>query len=183
MSWEKHSHHSHWSHCSHFLAARAAAGCVRRASIASISGLKRRRLPCWYMPGSGASANPRGARSQNAGPAAGSRTTGPALHVLNDRSLFVRIAVNFVNQFVDLGVGGGNFAPSELACSAPVGRLIASSAPSSRTEPSRTAFMLSFSASTRSASSTSQWFDGPITASPEGSAHRCSSTTSLSIRR
>ena len=36
--------------------------------------------------------------------------TDPALHVLNDRSLFVRNAVQFVNQFVDFGVGAGDFA-------------------------------------------------------------------------
>ena len=36
--------------------------------------------------------------------------TDPALHALHDLPLFIRNAVKRVNQFVDFGVGGGDFA-------------------------------------------------------------------------
>jgi hypothetical protein len=38
------------------------------------------------------------------------RKAGPALRVLDNPALFVRDAVKLVNQFVDLLVGGGDFA-------------------------------------------------------------------------
>ena len=107
----------------------------------------------------------------------------PLQRPLDGLPLFVSNSIKLVNQLINRGVGGGDFAPGALACSAPAGRLIESNAPSSRTEPFRSAFMLRPSASTRSASSMSQRFDGVIAQLPEGSAHRCSSTTSLSISR